>query len=167
MANFLAYRAVGSYLQYMNYLSSMQPIDPHTLFSIFEQGDEEVYKEHGVEEILENPFVLIGMVVRGIENYHMMDMMYTRRYPKEYKNVREITQYKYFTKLYSYLTRIDSTNFENIYEIGESFEARNVEKGLYTLMKYFENIEHYEKCAVIKRFYDLVTEKVIANAVRI
>ena len=25
----------------------MNKLDPHTLFSLFEQGDEEVYKEHG------------------------------------------------------------------------------------------------------------------------
>ena len=147
----------------MNYLSLMQPIDPNTLFSIFEQGDEEVYKEHGVEEILENPYVLIGMVVRGIENFHMMDMLYTRRYPKEYENVRELTRYKYFVKLYSYLERIDSTNFNEVYKVGESFELKSVEKGLYDLLKYFESIEHYEKCAVIKRYYDLITGKLIEN----
>ena len=55
----------------------MKPIiDPNTLFSIFEQGDEQVYKEHGMEDHLNNPFVLMGMVLRGVENFHMMDMMY-------------------------------------------------------------------------------------------
>lgn len=161
----MVYRGVRLYLQYKNYLSLMQPIDPHTLFSIFEQGDEEVYKEHGVEEILENPFVLIGMVVRGIENYHMMDMMYTRRYPKEYANVKEITKYKYYTKLFSYLERIDSTSFKEVYKVGESFEIKSVEKGLYTLMMYFQNIEHYEKCAVIKRYYDLIIGTAVSKVV--
>ena len=36
----------------------MQKLNPHTLFSIFEKGDEEVYKEHGAEDLLDNPFVL-------------------------------------------------------------------------------------------------------------
>ena len=36
----------------------MQPLNPHTLFSIFEKGDEEIYKEHNMEELLDNPFVL-------------------------------------------------------------------------------------------------------------
>jgi hypothetical protein len=141
----------------------MQRLDPHTLFSIFENGDEEIYKEHGIEDTLNNPYVLIGMVVRGIENYQLMDLMYMRQYPKEYKNVRELTKYKYYTKLYSYLTRIDSSKFEDIYKVGESYESNSTEKGLNTLLKYFEGIEHYEKCAVIKRFYDLITSSIVKS----
>lgn len=135
----------------------MQPIDPNTLFSIFEQGDEQIYKEHGLEDALENPFVLMGMVLRGIENFHMMDMMYMKQYPKEYKNVRQITQYKYFSKLFKYLQRIDSTNFNSIHKIGESFSKKEVDDALNYLRIYYEKIEHYEKCAVIKRYIDLLS----------
>lgn len=134
----------------------MQPIDPHTLFSIFEQGDEQIYKEHGVEEALENPFVLMGMVLRGIENYHMMDAMYMKQYPEQYKNVRNITRYKYFNKLLSYLQRIDNTSFKDIYKIGESFDREQVLGGLDFLRVYYERIEQYEKCAIIKRYIDLL-----------
>lgn len=141
----------------------MQQLDPHTLFSIFEQGDEEVYKEHGVEETLDNPYVLMGMVIRGIENYQLMDIMYMRQYPKEYKNVRELTKYKYYTKLYNYLTRIDSTKFKGIYKVGDSYEGTSTERGLSTLLTYFEQVEHYEKCAIIKRYHDLITSSIIKS----
>ena len=136
----------------------MQPIDPHTLFSIFEQGDEEIYKEHGMEDALKNPYVLMGMVLRGVENYYMMDMMYTRQYPQEYKRVRGQVKYKYFCKLFLYLKRIDSSKFETFYRIGESFEKESVFLSLNQLLEYFEVIEEYEKCAVIKRFQDLLIE---------
>jgi hypothetical protein len=56
----------------------MNKIDPNTLFAIFEQGDEKIYKEHGQEEVLKNPYVLLGMVTRGVENYGLMDIMYSR-----------------------------------------------------------------------------------------
>lgn len=134
----------------------MQPIDPNTLFSIFEQGDEEIYKEHGIEEHLQNPFVLMGMVLRGIDNFHMMDMMYMRQYPSHYKKVRNITKYKYFNKLYGYLLRIDSDSFEDIYKIGESFDKVQTKNGLDFLREYFERLEQYEKCAVIKKYIDLL-----------
>jgi hypothetical protein len=142
----------------MNYLSKMQPIDPHSLFAIFEQGDEQVYKEHGMEDALKNPFVLMGMVMKGVENYYMMDIMYVRQYPAQYKHVREAVKQKYFTKMYNYLTRIDSTKFETFYRIGESFEKDDVFLALDTLKYFFEEIEHYEKCAVIKKFQDLLQE---------
>lgn len=134
----------------------MQPIDPNTLFSIFEQGDEEIYKEHGIEEHLQNPFVLMGMVLRGIDNFHMMDLMYMKQYPTHYKKVRNLTKYKYFNKLYSYLQRINSDSFEDIYKIGESFDKVQTKSGLDFLREYFERLEEYEKCAVIKKYIDLL-----------
>lgn len=137
----------------------MQPIDPNTLFSIFEQGDEQVYKEHGMEDALNNPFVLMGMVLRGVENYHMMDMMYLKQYPGPYKKIRSLTKYKYYNKLYSYLTRINSTNFDKIYKIGESFDRKDVDYCLDHLRVYFEKLEEYEKCAVIKRYIDLLSKR--------
>ena len=150
MANF---RYIG-----VTYLLTMQPLDPHTLFSIFEQGDEMVYKEHGVEDALENPYVLMGMVLRGMENYHIMDVMYKRQYPKEYKKVKKMVQYKYFNKLYSYLTRIDNLTVESIYRIGESFDKGSVFLSLDNLRMFFEVIEEYEKCLIIKKFQDLLLE---------
>lgn len=137
----------------------MQPIDPNTLFSIFEQGDEQIYREHGLEGTLKNPFVLIGMVLRGIENYQLMDIMYMRQYPQHYKKVRKVTKFKYYTKLYSYLERIDSTKFSKEFNIGESFDIDSVLRALNHLRIYFEKLEHYERCAVIKRFIDFTLQQ--------
>jgi len=134
----------------------VQPIDPNTLFSIFEQGDEAIYKEHGVEGALDNPFVLMGMVLRGIENYNLMDIMYMRQYPEHYKKVRRITKYKYFNKLYGYLSRIRTQDFNETYSIGESFEIKNVDRALNTLRSYYEGLEEYEKCAVIRDYQSLL-----------
>ena len=134
----------------------MQPIDPNTLFSIFEQGDEAIYKEHGLEGALDNPFVLMGMVLRGIENYNLMDIMYMRQYPEHYKKVRRITKYKYFNKLYGYLSRIRTQDFNETYSIGESFEIKNVDRALNTLRGYYEGLEEYEKCAVIRDYQSLL-----------
>lgn len=136
----------------------MQHIDPNTLFSIFEQGDEAIYKEHKEEQHLDNPYVLMGMVMRGIENYHLMDMMYLKKYPKEYTIIRKVTKYKYISKLYNYLLNIDSVEFNTEHSIGDSFDIKEVLGALDYLRKYYEEIEHYEKCAVIKRYIDLLNK---------
>ena len=138
---------------------NMQPLDKNTLFSIFEAGDEEIYKEHGLEDQLDNPFVLLNMVLRGLENYYLMDLMYMKRHPQHYKEVRQITKYKYFNKLYGYLNRIDSKSFSDVYTIGTSFNSNDIISGLEVMLKFYEEIEQYEKCAVIKRYQDLVTNK--------
>lgn len=136
----------------------MQQLDPHTLFSIFEQGDEAVYKEHGVEDVLNNPYVLIGMVIRGLENFSIMDMMYMKSYPEQYKRIRETIKLKYYNNLFKYLSRLDVTKFETVYSVGDSYDCQEVLYGLETLLFFFEQCEHYEKCAVIKRYMDFVRE---------
>ena len=132
-------------------------MDPHTLFSIFEQGDEEVYEEHNMKELLENPFVLMGMVVRGVQNYHLMDILNLKHWGEKYEEVRFKVKYKYFNKLYGYLQRVDRTKFESKYTIGESFDKGEVMNSLSTLMGFFETFEEYEKCAVIKKYSDFLT----------
>ena len=127
-------------------------LDPHTIFSLFEKGDEEVYKEHGQEDVLKNPFVIMGMVLRGLENFYIMDGLYSRNYGKRYTDNKPNIRYQYFTKLYNYLTRINIDNPKEVYTVGESFEKGEVEGGLNLLLRYFEGLEEYEKCAVILKY---------------
>ena len=133
----------------------MNKLDPHTLFSLFEQGDEEVYKEHGVQDTLHNPYVILNMVSRGIDNYAIMDMLYMKNYPENYKNVRDDVKLKYFTKLYLYLDRLVVEDIQAIkYVIGESYDLPNIVKRLDDLRIFFEKYEMYEKCLVIKNTID-------------
>ena len=143
----------------------MNRLDPHTLFNIFEQGDEEIYKEHGVEEVLDNPYVLINMVVRGLENYTIMDQMYMYQYPKQYKGSRSVVKYKYFTKLFRYLKRIDITQLQ--FDVGESYELKKSVQVMEDFLLYYERIEHYEKCALIVKYVDLLknTKKKIGTLI--
>lgn len=134
----------------------MNKLDPNTFFSIFEANDELVYKEHQVEDLLENPYVLIGMVIRGLENYNLIDMMYLKSYPDQYQRVREIVKHKYFNGLYKYLVKLDSKENKGEFKIGDSFDRESVLYGLGTLLQFYEELEEYEKCAVIKRYMDIV-----------
>lgn len=134
----------------------MQHINPNTIFSIFEQGDEEIYKEYGVKDALTNPTVLIGTVIRGIENWMLMDAMYLRRYPKAYKLERNMIRYKYYSRLYKFLTSINLSKLGEDYDIGKSFHVLEVENGIQHLIKYFEKREEYEKCADMKKVLDRI-----------
>jgi|SRR5210317_826185 len=140
----------------MNIYLQMQPLNPHNLFSIFEQGDEEVYKENNMEDLLDNPFVLMGMVLRGIENYHTMDMMHLRNFGNNYKEVRFKIKNQFYNKLYGYLNRIDASKFETKYTVSNAFEVQEVFNSLNVLLIYFEIREEYEKCATIKKYQDLL-----------
>ena len=104
----------------------MKHIDPQSLFNLFEVGDEEVYEEHNVTDVLQNPYVLMSMVVRGVENYKLLDKLYLRNHKKHYQDVREDVKFKYFSKLFSYLSRIDVNKFETKYTITENYDIVKV-----------------------------------------
>lgn len=136
----------------------MKSLDPNSLFSAFESGDEEVYKEHGVEDVLNNPYVIFGMVVRGLENYFLMDMMYSRNYPQQYQQVKVALRQKYLTRLYNYLLRVKLDEVDPKYKIGETYELDQVFIALEHLLSYFSSIEHYEKCKTIKQYQDFIID---------
>jgi hypothetical protein len=134
-------------------------LDPHTLFSIFEQGDEEIYRENNVSDLLDNPYVLIGMVVTGVENFFMIDEMYKMKHPKPYSRVRHNIQLKYFNRLYKYLNRVTSEEVDTVYKIGTDFEIDRSLNAINELLFFYQDIEHYEKCTVIKRYSDLLIDR--------
>jgi len=145
----------------------MNKLDPHTLFSLFEQGDEEVYKEHGVEDTLKNPYVLLNMVSRGMENYAVMDMIYMKNNYKNYDKVRSNVKYKYFTKLFGYLERLDIEDIKAAkFVIGESYDLSTLVHNLDLLRKYFEEYELYERCLVVKNTIDSILSTTIHQKYR-
>ena len=133
----------------------MEKLDPHTLFSIFEQGDEEVYREHGHDDVLDNPFVLMGMVLRGLENYKLMVLMYTRKYPEQFKAAEPGIKGKYYDKMYGYLNRLDLRKIETAFRIGKSYSKDEIQLALDDLIEYYISVEQYEKCAKIVQYKDL------------
>tara|TARA_B100001564_G_C20654741_1_gene678583 strand:- start:1556 stop:1987 length:432 start_codon:yes stop_codon:yes gene_type:complete len=140
-------------------------LNPHTLFSIFEKGDEEVYKENQMEGLLDNPYVLIGMVVSGVENYYFIDEIYSNKDPKRYAKVKNNIKYKYFTKVFKYLTRLSLDELDTKYGIGTDYELDRSINALNDLLFYFEDIEEYEKCALIFQYTDLLYSKKLQNLI--
>jgi hypothetical protein len=139
----------------------MNKLNPHTLFSIFEKGDEEVYKEHGEEEVLDNPFVLMNMVTRGLENYEFMRIIYQRNFKEQFEIVEHKVKNKYYNKLYGYLLRVDVESVEDVYVIGETYERAEARTALNTLLDYYQEKEEYEKCGRIAKYIEmLVLEEV-------
>ena len=136
----------------------MNQLDPHTLFSIFEQGDEEVYKEHNISDVLKNPYVLIGMAVAGVENFNLIDRMYLLKYPEEYIRVRSNIKKKYYNKLYTYLTQVNLDELGDEYKVGEDYEIDRSIDSILDIQLYFQDLEEYEKCEVVQQFSDLLID---------
>jgi hypothetical protein len=133
----------------------MKKLNTQDLFNIFSVGDEEIYKKHQVEELLDNSFVLFGMVVRGVENYFLIDKMYANRYEKYYDSVRDSIKLKYFNGLVNYLERINLSQSHTLLQLTDEFGPQAIKYSLEELLEFYEEKEMYEKCAIIFKFYKL------------
>lgn len=140
-------------------MAVMKKIDKATLFNIFEVGDEEVYRENGVEDLLHNTYILLGMTIKGVENYFIMEQMYQNRYGETFSTVRDSIKLKYFTGLIKYLERIDLSQSDTLYELKDLFGEQSIEYALTEMVDFFEGVEMYENCALLMRFYKVFFPK--------
>ena len=133
----------------------MKKLNSDDLFNIFSIGDEEIYKEHKIEDMMDNTFILFGMVVRGVENYFIIDKMYASRFQERYDSVRENIKLKYYNGLVNYLERIEALQSDTVLFLEDEFGPQAIKYALEELLEFYKGLEMYEKCAVIFKFYEL------------
>jgi hypothetical protein len=141
------------------YLYKMKKLNSEDLFNIFSIGDEEIYREHKIEDMMDNTFILFGMVVRGVENYFIIDKMYASRYQERYDSVRENIKLKYFNGLVNYLERIEVLQSDTVEDLIDEFGPQAINYALEELLEFYKELEMYEKCAIIFKFYQLFFKK--------
>ena len=133
----------------------MKKLNSNDLFNIFSIGDEEIYKEHKIEDMMDNTFILFGMVVRGVENYFIIDKMYASRFQERYDSVRENIKLKYYNGLVNYLERIEALQSDTVLFLEDEFGSQAIKYALEEMLEFYKELEMYEKCAVIYKFYEL------------
>lgn len=133
----------------------MKKLDTNQLFNIFQMGDEEVYREHQVEDVLDNSFVLFGMVVKGVENYYIIDQLHHKRYGQRYDCVRDSIKLKYFIGLVRYLERIEEIPEDTLHIIEDELGLQAIDYALQEMLDLFIEEEYYEKCIIISKFQQL------------
>jgi hypothetical protein len=133
----------------------MKKLDTNQLFDIFQMGDEEIYKEHQIEDVLDNSLVLFGMVIKGVENYYIIDQLYQKKYQEQYDSVRDSIKLKYFIGLVRYLERIGEIPEDTLYIIEDEFGLQAIDYALQEMLDLFIEVEHYEKCTVLSKFQRL------------
>jgi len=133
----------------------MKKLNSNDIFGIFSLGDEAVYKEHRVEDMLQDSFIQFGMAIRGVENYFIIDKIYANRYGDRYDSVRDSIKIKYFNGLVNYLERIDLSQLDTPSLLMDEFGPQAIKYALEEMLDLYEEVEMYEKCAIIFKFYEL------------
>ena len=137
----------------------MKKLNSSELFEIFSQGDEQVYADNGVEDILDSSFILFGMVIRGVENYFIINKIYSNRYGEHYELISDSIKLKYFNGLIGYLHRIDITQSDTLEQLRDEFGPQAIKYALEELLEFYEQRELYEQCAIIFKFINIFFEK--------
>lgn len=136
----------------------MKDLDGDSLFSIFDRGDEEVYTDNKHNVDLSDNALLMGMVIRGVDNYFLLDKIYFNRYGEYYLSVKEKIKLKYFIRLLEYLTRVNEISLETISYIVDEFGLKAIIYSFQSMLSLFEEKEMYEDCVVVKKYLDLFQE---------
>lgn len=137
----------------------MNDLDPQAVFKVFSSDDTEIYKEYKVAYELNNPYVLMETVVRGVENFYRLDKLYTKRHKKKYKDIKPEIMFKYFQKLYKYLEKIPIRYHEAIFEYHNKSSIKRSMNALKIILDYFLQIEYYEKCTLVQNLYNITARK--------
>lgn len=125
------------------------------LFNLFSIGDNEVYKENEVEDLLDNSYVLIGMVIKGVENFYIIDQIYSSRFGDLYLSSRDSIRRKYFTGLYRYLERVNLSHEDTLLPLVDEFGEQPMYYAFQEMLECFLEVEDYLKCAKIHKFIEL------------
>jgi len=127
----------------------MRDIDVKSLFDIFDttsEEDIEMVSSYGLDDV-------------GMETYHHLHSLYTKRYPKPYNNLSSEIRSKVYSKLYSLSERIDIQSLPQCLDNFNQLEINNIISIFGNMIDYYIGLEEYEKCHVLKSYSDLIQKK--------
>ena len=123
----------------------MKDIDASRLIQLFENtasGNE--FKE-SLPDLRSHGYVILGMVIRGVENYYILCDMLTRKHGEDFIKVKNDVESQYFYRLFLFLDKFDIENPSMVDQALEH-DSSSIEYALDALLSVFETREEYEKC---------------------
>lgn len=121
-----------------------------------EFSTESIAKDKGFNSESERNEFLFRKVILGAETYELMDIMYLKTYKERYREVSSNVKYKHFNKLFLLLSKVNLEDKETLIKATNILDVKVVLENLDKMMYYFQDLEEYEKCALIKKFSDIV-----------
>ena len=132
----------------------MHKINPDKLFSIFESNDSEEYEKNEVKHLLDNPYIILGMVTKNMENYEVLAVRYSMQFGEAYEKVADKIKTAYFNRLYEFVERVTDRHLDEIHPCGDYYDISRLISALTKLLQYYEEREMYMRCATIKKLID-------------
>ena len=112
-------------------------------------------EESIVDEAMEHPYVLMGLIISGVKSFDNITDQYRKAYPENFERVYEKVKGIYYDRLYTFLEGLDSSLFYHLRECNNHGKDRAAQ-ALFRMIKEFERSEQYERCAKAKKLLDAV-----------
>jgi len=124
----------------------MKDIDSGKILEIFNNTASGVDHDESLQDVHSHGYIILGMVIRGVENYYILNQLMSKRYGEDFKKVEENVKRIYFTRLYKYL---ENFNLKDSLHLSQALEhsPSGIAYGLDNLIEVFEFYQEYEKCA--------------------
>ena len=137
-------------------------INKDKIFSLFVDGKEikdEMAKEQ-LKELINGPFGRIGMFVKLIQNHKIFHLKLEKFLKKEQPNynvesTKEASEFTVYNRAFNYIKDISLDDHNHVNAI-INFDPKLLYSTLGMSIKYFEEIEEYEKCSHLHNIQEIV-----------
>jgi len=137
-------------------------IDKNKIFNLFVEGkeitDEKTKKD--IKKFMEGPIAKLGMFVKLIQNHQVFHQKLDKFLKQEKPNfnnstTKEAAEYSIYNKSWGYIKKIDLSHHDDVNAI-LTFDPKLLYNTLGMSIKYFEEIEEYERCAHLHNIQEVV-----------
>jgi hypothetical protein len=134
-------------------------MDINKIFGAFEP-DEEVEINDTTQVVLDGPMLWIGMFKKLISNYEIFAKQIIAFFKAsnqdlDIDDIERASSYMVYTRAYDNLSRLDLENPTHL-EALKIYSDKHFETALSSSLKYYEDLEEYERCAFIKQIQNIL-----------
>jgi hypothetical protein len=141
----------------------MKKINSTKIFDIFTLTHQEL-DTLMEDQSSETPYIIeFKNIIKGIENFYMIDIIYKKRIGEEYLSRRENIKLMYFTGLMKYLERVGEIKGDTLLEVERELGKKPLLFALKEMIQVFILVEDYEKCSVLQKYLDFFSLKKLDN----
>ena len=135
----------------------MKKLSTDNIFSIFDLSDDQPQLRPTKD--IDERLTALSTVISGVENYYLLDHMYTNRYGQSYLDARQSLQVKYFSKLVHYVDRYDEIPSDTVKAVEDKFGSHAIEFALNDMLECFLGVEQYNHCVTIDKLIKIFNVK--------
>lgn len=130
----------------------MKNLNIDNIFSAFDSEHDSDQPNNNIDQVDDQCYRAFAKLFTGVENFYMLDYLYTTRYQQSYNSVRQTIQVKCYSILLQNVDRYGKLQSDTVKKLKDQFGKSVIEFALNDMLDCFLQIENYEACSKIHKF---------------